>query len=170
MSLVSFENAVSVSVDALAAVGVPRDHAETQVELFVDADLRGVPSHGLLRLPRVVERVANGVANPTTTGLHSWRSEAYLAVDGDRGLGPVVANSALEAIATRARRTGVAVAAIANSNHIGMLGWYVERMAREGLTTIALSTSEALVHPWGDGLHWSTRSWPSSGPIMWQMT
>lgn len=149
MPLVSFDDAVTVSVSALTGIGVPFEHARTQVELFVDADLRGVPSHGLLRLPRVVERVANGVANPATTGRHSWRSEAYLAVDGECGLGPVVANSALNAVAERARRTGVAVAAVANSNHIGMLGWYAERMALEGLTTIALSTSEALVHPWG---------------------
>lgn len=149
MPIVPLADAVSRSLAALEGAGVPSQHASVQVDLFVDADLRGVPSHGLLRLPRVIERIGNGVADPLARGTHTWRSESFLSVDGQKGLGPVVANVALEAAAAKSRKTGIAVAAIANSNHIGMLGWYAERMAREGLTTIALSTSEALVHPWG---------------------
>lgn len=149
MPVITVTEALAVSKAALEAANVPSDHAATQVDLFLDADLRGVPSHGLLRLPRVIERIRNGVADPRASGEHDWRSDAFLAVDGRRGLGPVVANAALKSVADKARKTGIAVAAIGNSNHIGMLGWYAERLAREGLTTIALSTSEALVHPWG---------------------
>ncbi|MFD2239361.1 Ldh family oxidoreductase [Aureimonas populi] len=145
----ALDEARAVGLRALAKAGVPDDHARTQIELLLDAELRGVPSHGLLRLGRIIERIGNGVADPAARGAHSWRAEGFLAVDGQRGLGPVVANAALDAIAERARRTGIALAAISNSNHIGMLGWYVERMADEGFTAIALSTSEALVHPWG---------------------
>lgn len=65
------------------------------------------------------------------------------------GLGPVVSCAALDAVCERARDTGVAVAAIRNNNHLGMMAWYAERIATRGLTLIALSTSEALVHPWG---------------------
>jgi LDH2 family malate/lactate/ureidoglycolate dehydrogenase len=75
--------------------------------------------------------------------------EAFLVVDGQMGLGPVVADAALGALMERASRTGIAATAITNSNHIGMLGWYVERIAEMGFTIMALSTSEALVHPWG---------------------
>lgn len=127
----------------------PEDHAVRQVDLLVEADLRGVPSHGLLRLPRVIDRIANGVTDPASTGRHEWLAEGYLDVDGGRGLGPVVALSAIAALKDRVRRTGIAVAGVRNSNHIGMLGYYAENAAREGLTMIALSTSEALVHPWG---------------------
>ena len=65
------------------------------------------------------------------------------------GLGPVVADAALQAVCAKARQTGIAVAAIRNSNHIGMLGYYAERVAAAGQTVLAFSTSEALVHPWG---------------------
>ncbi len=134
---------------ALARAGVPARHAETQIDLLLDAELRGVPSHGLLRLERIIRRIENGVIDCGSEGTHRWLGPAFLTVDGGNGLGPVVANAALDAAASRADETGIAVAAIRNSNHVGMLGWYAERMAGKGFTIIALSTSEALVHPWG---------------------
>jgi LDH2 family malate/lactate/ureidoglycolate dehydrogenase len=138
-----------VAAKALLRAGVPEDHAVQQLDLLLEAELRGIPSHGLLRLDRLTRRIANGVADPHVRGVHEWRRHSFLSVDGQRGLGPVVANAALDALKSRARETGVAVGAIRNSNHIGMLGWYAERVAAEGFTIIALSTSEALVHPWG---------------------
>ena len=134
---------------ALKRAGVPPDHAAQQLSLLLEAELRGVPSHGLLRLERVIRRIKNGVADPYVRGDHHWNGNSFLQVDGQRGLGPVVANGALDAVKSRAQSTGIAIAAITNSNHIGMLGWYAERVAAEGFTIIALSTSEALVHPWG---------------------
>jgi L-2-hydroxycarboxylate dehydrogenase (NAD+) len=139
----------SASIKVLERAGVPIAHAELQADLLLEAELRGRPSHGLLRLGRIVERVRNKVANPLTTGRHVWKGSAFLEVDGERGLGPVVACAALDAISERARSTGISVAAIANNNHLGMLAWYAERVATLGLTLLAWSTSEALVHPWG---------------------
>nr|WP_314260766.1 Ldh family oxidoreductase [uncultured Devosia sp.] len=134
---------------ALLAAGVPADHARMQVDLWLDADLRGVPSHGLLRLERLAERIAAGLADPQASGEHTWQGSGFLRVDGRNGLGPVVADAALTAIQARAKQTGIAMAAIANAQHIGMLAWYAERIARSGQAAIVLSTSEALVHPWG---------------------
>lgn len=147
--LVSHAEARSTGMRALALAGVPDQHGQTQIDLLLEAELCDRSSHGLLRLPRIIERIHNGVADPLTVGVATWRSEAFLQVDGRRGLGPVVAGAALTAIARRARQTGIAVAAIANNNHLGMLGWYVERVAAGGQTAIAITTSEALVHPWG---------------------
>lgn len=139
----------NVAAEALKRAGIPQDHADQQLNLLFEAELRGIPSHGFLRLDRITRRIANGVAEPNVSGMHEWRKQAFLSVDGQRGLGPVVANAALDALKARARETGIAVAAIRNSNHIGMLAWYAERVAAEGFTIIAFSTSEALVHPWG---------------------
>lgn len=134
---------------ALERVGVPQAHAALQADVLMEAELRGVSSHGLLRLARIVKRIQNQVTDARATGDQVWTSEAFLTVDGQKGLGPVVANAALADLMERARRTGVAVAAITNSNHIGMLAWYAETVASHGFSVIALSTSEALVHPWG---------------------
>jgi L-2-hydroxycarboxylate dehydrogenase (NAD+) len=129
--------------------GVPAAHAAIQADLLVEAEMRGLPSHGLLRLRRIVERIHNGATDPKSKGRADWARRNYLDVDGQRGLGPVVAMHALDAICPRAADDGIAIVAIHNSNHLGMLAWYVEHVARQGLVLIALTTSEALVHPWG---------------------
>lgn len=138
-----------VGIRALVRAGVPETSAATQVDLLLEAELRGRASHGLQRLPRLVERIRNGVLDPRATGHHAWRGEALLDVDGETGLGPVVALRAIDTIRARAKQTGVAMTCIRNNNHLGMLAYYAERVAVQGQVLIALSTSEALVHPWG---------------------
>jgi LDH2 family malate/lactate/ureidoglycolate dehydrogenase len=149
MVLVSVKECTDAALSVLAAAGVPSEHARIQVELLIDAELRGVPSHGMLRFERIFNRIANGFADAQTQGVHIWRGDAFLSVDGQNGLGPVVAQHAVAAIAERARTTGIAVAAISASNHIGMLAWYAEAIAEAGQVSIILTTSEALVHPYG---------------------
>src|SRR5690606_39991985 len=109
----------SASLQALQRVGVPLRHAETQLSLLLEAELSGVPSHGLLRLPRIVERIANGVTDPLACGSGHWQAGAFWQVDGAQGLGPVVAVEALDTICGKAAETGVAIAAVRNCDHLG---------------------------------------------------
>jgi LDH2 family malate/lactate/ureidoglycolate dehydrogenase len=141
--------AQSLAERLLITAGVPGPAAAQQAELLLIAEAKGVPSHGLLRLPRLLRRLANGTASPTNTGKHEWLSPCYLSVDGEQGLGPVVALRALEAVVPAAQRHGVAVCSITNNNHLGMLGFYAGRIAERGLVCLGMTTSEALVHPWG---------------------
>src|SRR5689334_13281606 len=96
----------------LIDLGAPHTHARIQVDLLLEAEMRGIPSHGLLRLRRVVERIRNGVTDPRATGKLQWLSRGLLSVDGERGLGPVIVSNALEALAGRAREDGIAIASI----------------------------------------------------------
>jgi LDH2 family malate/lactate/ureidoglycolate dehydrogenase len=134
---------------ALSRAGVPDKHAKIQSDLFIEAEMRGFPSHGLLRLPRVIERIRAGLSVPEAIGTHSWSSHNFLQVDGERGLGPVVALEALDAIIPRAIEDGIAIASIRNANHLGALAYYVEYAAKRDITCIGLTLSEALVHPYG---------------------
>jgi LDH2 family malate/lactate/ureidoglycolate dehydrogenase len=147
--LIPVDDVRSTATGMLLRAGVSKPNTEILVRSLVEAELRGFPSHGLLRLPRVIERIHYGVADGVTTGRHMWTGTAHLDVDGERGIGPVVAHHALAAISERAKTTGVALASIANNNHIGMLALYAEDIARASQVLIGFTTSEALVHPWG---------------------
>ncbi|WDR01264.1 Ldh family oxidoreductase [Devosia algicola] len=149
MPLVEAAELRDVATAVLVGAGVPDEHAKLQANLLLEAELRAVPSHGFLRLERLVARIGNGVASATASGSHDWRGAGFLTVDGQNGLGPVVAEAALEAICPAAKSHGIAVAAVANSNHIGMLAYYAEAIAKGGQVGIVLTTSEALVHPFG---------------------
>lgn len=145
----SIQEVRSVSLGALRLAGVPDQHAQVQATLLLEAELRGVPSHGLMRLPRIIERLRSGATSPVSCGVGCWRSTAFWEVDGRQGLGPVVAVQALSEICEKAEETGIAIAAVRNCDHLGMLAWYAEHVATQGKILIALTTSEALVHPWG---------------------
>ena len=147
--LLAAETVADLARRVLAAHGVPATHAALQTDILMEAELRGLPSHGLQRLPRIAERLRRGLIVPGEAGSGRWAAPALFQLDGRQGLGPVVAVTALDAVADRARSLGVAMAAIRDANHLGMLSWYVERVAAAGQVAIALSTSEALVHPQG---------------------
>ena len=92
---------------------------------------------------------AGGLANSDSGPELTWITEAVLRVDGHRSFGPVAAFAATDAILERAESTGIAIATVSNSNHLGMLAPYVERIAAAGQIGVVLTTSEALVYPWG---------------------
>ena len=136
-------------VEVLSGLGAYGGEAVDQAHLLVEGDLRGRPSHGVQRLPVIVQRIRAGLLRPGAAPDFGWAADALLRVDGRLGFGPHVALRAGEEIAERAAQTGVAAAAIRNASHLGMLAPYVEALAGRGLVALAFTTSEALVHPWG---------------------
>ena len=146
---VAVEELRALAERALSSCGVPPAHARLQADLLLAAELRGQPSHGLQRLPLLMARLRSGLADGGTTGAHVWTRAGYLSVDGQQGLGPVVMLAAMDDLETAARQLGVAIAGIRHANHIGMLAYYAEDAVRRGLIGLVMSTSEALVHPFG---------------------
>lgn len=136
-------------VRALVRAGVAEDEALLQAENLLEGDLRGHPSHGARRLPLLVERIHRGLVTSGVPPTMTWTTESVLEVDGRDGLGAVVAHQAIDEISDRARSTGIALACVRKAHHVGMLAPHVERIAQGGMIAIAMTTSEALVHPWG---------------------
>ncbi len=133
----------------LESLSVPEHDACVQANVLVEGDLRGFPSHGIQRLPVIVERLRNRVTEPVVTPQFRWVTDAVVHVDGGRGLGPVVAFAAIARLREAATKVGVALGLLSDCSHLGMLGLYVEEAADHGHICVALTTSEALVHPWG---------------------
>jgi len=136
-------------VDILVGNGATTADAECQAEILIEGELREQPSHGVGRLPVLVGRLRNGLIVSDAPIRPRWLAESVVAIDGGRNFGPVAARDAVAAVIDRAARTGIALAIVANSNHIGMLAPYVERVAAQNAIGLAFTTSEALVHPWG---------------------
>ncbi|MCV3767818.1 Ldh family oxidoreductase [Rhizobium sp. TRM95796] len=138
-----------IGIRLLERRGTPAENAWLQMDLFIEAELRGLASHGLQRLPLLLSRLDKGLADACARGAHHWSRNSFLTVDGQRGLGPVIVMNAMREMRTGLRENGLAIAAIRNANHIGMLAYYVEAAVADGMIAIAMSTSEALVHPFG---------------------
>lgn len=146
---VTVDDHVALTVEVLTGLGVPHAAARVQGEWLCEGDLRGHASHGIRRLEVLAGRVRAGLIDPVAEPTTARSRPGVLRVDGHDGLGPPAALAACDALPAAAAETGIAVAAIRRSGHLGMLAPYVERLAARGLVGIATTTSEALVHPWG---------------------
>lgn len=133
----------------LLGVGASADEACTVATVLTEADLRGQSSHGILRLPIIVERVRAGLIRPEAVPHLTWSSTALAHMDAGHGFGHVMAVFAMREAIRRAAETGIAAIAVRNNNHIGMLAYYVEQAARAGSVGMVFTTSEALVTPYG---------------------
>lgn len=146
-----------VSLEALRSFGervyqhaglTPED-ARTVVDVQLEADLRGVDTHGFQRLPWYVERLLKGENNPRPKLRVLQESAASLAVDADNGLGQLVCVRAMELALGKARESGLALAAIRNSNDWGCGAFYPMLAAAEGFVAFCTTTSVPTLAPSG---------------------
>ncbi len=158
--LVSAENVRAVIVHVLARLGASERESSIQADVLTDADLRGHHSHGLQRLPVLAARIKKRLIRVNVDPEYVWSADSVLSVDGKDGLGPFVAESALERARASVQQRGIVAVAIRNSSHLGMIGYYCEKRAREGLICLAMTESEALVHP-----HGGTKALVGTNPI-----
>ncbi|HXQ51675.1 MAG TPA: Ldh family oxidoreductase [Stellaceae bacterium] len=104
---------------ALASCGVPGDEADATSEMMLFADLRGVDSHGIVRLPSYIARLKAGGINPRPQIRVVAEAPATALVDGDNGLGHLVMRRAAEIAIEQAAKNGVAWVGTRRSNHAG---------------------------------------------------
>lgn len=134
--------------DAFIRVGLPREEAEAASHVLLDANLDGIDSHGISRLPIYIRRLREGRINPKPQ-LSIHQKGNVLVVDGDNGLGQVVTVRAMEAGFQLARSEGVVTIAIRHSNHFGQAGYYCKQAAEEGLFSLLTTNTPVGIPPWG---------------------
>jgi len=133
----------------LQAVGTPIDLAGTVSQSLIDANLSGLDSHGVQRLPTYVESVRIGQVQPAARPVIATRNRATAEVDGSWGWGQPAAHLAVDTAIELAIECNASAVTIARCNHIGRLGEYVERLALKGMVGIAMCNTGAVVAPFG---------------------
>jgi LDH2 family malate/lactate/ureidoglycolate dehydrogenase len=116
---------------------------------LVAADLRGIHSHGLLRVPEYVEKLLRGGVDPKGRPFVVSDRAAALVIDGGNSMGQIGSYFAMRAAIDRARTLNVAVAAVRGSNHCGAMFYYAIQAMREGMIGIATTTALPTMAPWG---------------------
>jgi LDH2 family malate/lactate/ureidoglycolate dehydrogenase len=130
-------------------VGMPSEDAALEAEVLVWANLRGVDSHGVLRIPSYVEMADKGEMNPRPSIRVEKETPATLLVEGDRAFGPVVTVFAMKRVIEKARAVGIGWGLIRNTTHQGAMAYYSLMAAREGMAGIAIVCSPPNMAPHG---------------------
>lgn len=132
-----------------AELGVPAGDAETVAEVLVEADLRGVESHGATRVAGYVSMLRLGLLNPWPKVEVLRETPSLAMLEGDGGFGIVVAKRAMRMAMDKAWGAGIACVTAKNVTHTGMVGFYPMLAARAGLIGLALNNGPAIVPPFG---------------------
>lgn len=123
--------------DTLAAAGFLPETATQAAQHLVEAELRGVGSHGVNRLAWYLGRQRIGELKPAARPLLARDDGSLLLIDGGGGLGIPAMNLAVEALVPRVKAKGIAAAAVVNVGHTGRVGAYVEAAAAHGLFALS---------------------------------
>jgi ureidoglycolate dehydrogenase (NAD+) len=135
--------------ECLERLGLARDDARLVAETLVESNLRGVDSHGVVRLPHYAKRLRNGTVKARPEIRVTRTGAACAVVEGDAGMGQLVAARAMREAMLLAREAGLGAAVARNSSHCGALAYYAEMAAREGMLGIAFTHSDAIMVPPG---------------------
>ena len=119
----------SSATRVLASLGVPDDDAALVADSLVQADLWGHQSHGLLRLPWYAARLRSGAMAARTDPAVLSDTGPLVLLDGRDGIGQVLTERARTLAVERARRHGVGVVGVRNSNHFGTAMYFTRRAA-----------------------------------------
>jgi len=133
----------------LEKLGLAAADAHLVAEMLVESNLRGVDSHGVVRLPHYATRLRNGTVNarPQISVLRTGPSSA--TVDGGAGMGQLAAVRAMNEAIALARESGVGAVAVRNSSHCGACAYFVELALAAGMIGVALTHTDPIMVPPG---------------------
>ena len=144
---IPYNKLLAFTVSIFRQIGCPEKDAQTAAIALLSADLRGIDSHGVARLIGYVRLQEAGRANtkPNIRIIHETPSTAV--VDGDSGLGLVVAPFAMQVAIEKAEKVGTGWVSVQNSNHFGIAGYHALQAVQKDMIGIAMTNASALVAP-----------------------
>jgi len=149
MKLVEWHSLRSFIQQVFTKAGIPEGDALILADAFVFADMRGVRSHGIERMPNYLERVEKGLINKTGEIRILSESPSTLLVDACNSLGSVACVKSIRLASQKVKETGCVTLSICHSNHFGAAAYYTNMIAEMGMVGFTCTGATADVAPWG---------------------
>lgn len=146
---VDHERLTTYASTALVKAGLDENHAQIVAENLVDANLHGVDTHGVFKLPEYVDRLQSGGMNPAPDVTVEQTASATAVVDGDDGPGQSVTHRAMDEAVQIAEQSGAGFAGVKNSQHFGTAAYYTRQAAQQGCIGLCMTHAGQNVVPFG---------------------
>lgn len=143
------EDAEAFAAALFGSHGVPAADAQVAARCLVRADLRGVDTHGIVRMPGYLDRIGRGLVDPAPQLEPRRVAPAVAHLDGRNGLGFVVATRATDAAMAIARESGIGLVGVSRSTHFGMAATYLLQAAEAGFAALVFTNASPAMPPWG---------------------
>ncbi|KAL1955835.1 hypothetical protein VTO42DRAFT_8074 [Malbranchea cinnamomea] len=135
--------------EVLERNNVPAHNASIVAKCLVDADLRGVESHGINRIPSYMARIRQGVLDPRANLSLTKVTPVVARVDGNNGFGFVAAHMAMDNAIAMAREFGIGMVSVTHSNHFGMSASFVQQAIDANMMSLVFTNSSPALPVWG---------------------
>lgn len=133
----------------LIANNTPPANALIVAKCLVQADLRGVDTHGSNRIPSYMERIRQKCLDPAATPTLSQTTPVVAQVDGCNGWGFVAAHKGMARAIEMAKDFGMGMVSVKHSNHFGMSAWLVKQALEAGMMSLVFTNSSPALPVWG---------------------
>ncbi|MDD2324313.1 MAG: Ldh family oxidoreductase, partial [Bacteroidales bacterium] len=145
---IDFDTLQRFMTDVLTGAGVPPDDAAICAEILIEADKRGIDSHGINRLkPIYYNRIKEGILNPVTEIEIVREGPATAVLDGHDGMGHVISKKAMQMAIEKARIYGIGMVVVRNSSHYGIAGYYGLMAEKQGMIGITGTNARPSIAP-----------------------
>ncbi|KAF2997971.1 hypothetical protein E8E13_006443 [Curvularia kusanoi] len=135
--------------NVLVGNGVLKDNAVIVAKCLVEADLRGVDTHGINRIPSYMARIRQGVLDASASPTLHRVTPAVAQVDGHNGFGFLAAHTGMAAAIDMAKEVGIGMVSVKHSNHFGMSAWVVQQALDAGMMSLVFTNSSPALPVWG---------------------
>lgn len=149
MPTLSAHELTTLAARALETAGASPSAALCAAKALVAADMQGLASHGVSRVPQYATFLRNGRTNPDATPEIVRSRGGACLIDAQSGMAYEACGLAIASAIARAREFGIACAGVTNSNHFGAAAVHLEPVAQAGLVGLAFSNSPAAMPAWG---------------------
>ena len=136
------EVAIELLVGIFEARDLPPDEALLVAEGLVWADLNGIESHGLVRIPQYMLRIDKGVVNTRPQLKIIKETDAAVIIDGDHGHGQIALNFAIEKALQKAKKVSIGWVIVGDTTHTGAVGMYTREVAKRGMAALYMGASQ----------------------------
>ncbi len=130
-------------------LGMPHEDAAIAADALVRCNLRGVDTHGVLRMPVYTGKVKGGFINPKPDFRLLKETAATALIDGDNGFGQVVGSRAMAIAVRKAKEVGISCVSVRHSNHFGTCAHYSMMALPHDMIGIVLSNASPQIAPTG---------------------
>ena len=142
-------NAQAFVESILVGNGVSRENAPIIASCLVLADLRGVDTHGVNRIPSYMERIRQGVLDAKAVPDLTQVTPVVAQTDGRNGFGFLAAHTGMNRAIEMAREFGIGFVSVKHSNHFGMSAWAVQQALDAGMMSLVFTNSSPALPVWG---------------------
>ncbi|KAM3419175.1 hypothetical protein BST61_g5119 [Cercospora zeina] len=143
------EDAHAYVDDILQANGVPAENAAIVAKCLVAADLRGVDTHGVNRIPSYLARIREGVLDAKAQPTFSEVTPVVGQVDAHNAFGFVAAHMGMAQAINMAKIYGIGMVSVKHSNHFGMSAWLVQQAIDADMMSLVFTNSSPALPVWG---------------------